>query len=223
MCKDTPEDTVYLVTGLGNIGEKYKNTRHNIGFLTLDYLANKLNSPFSFKKTLNGSISQINQYSSKKLILLKPHTFMNRSGESVKKTLKYFKIKTDNLIIIHDDLDLSYNTIRTRLKGRSGGHNGLKSISEHLGTDDFKRIKAGISNEHLKKLRDFSSKDAVIDFVLSKFNKEEEKNLENYCREIAKVLEIFLNDNKANTFNLNNSLKKRGANEKNINQKIIRQ
>ncbi len=200
MHEDNSLTTFYLVAGLGNIGKKYEGTRHNIGFLTLDYLAKKFNSPFTFKKSLNGSISQINLTPFKKIILLKPHTFMNRSGEAIKKALKYFKIQTDNLIVIHDDLDLGYNTIRTRLKGSSGGHNGLKSITDHLGTDKFKRIKVGISNEHLEKLREFGVQEAVIDFVLSKFNQDERKNLFNYCSEIATVLEIFLNENKANTF-----------------------
>lgn len=128
-----------LIIGLGNPGGKYKTTRHNIGWMVLDLLAKSLGVEFK-----NHARTESELVSGKGFKLAKPQTYMNESGRSVAKLLHYFDLKAEDLIVIHDDLDLPLGTIRQRQTGRSGGHNGIQSIIEHLKTKDFARIKLGI-------------------------------------------------------------------------------
>lgn len=157
----------YLVVGLGNIGEKYMNTRHNIGFLVADALASSLDA--SFDKSNFGSISQA-KYKGRQLFILKPDTYMNLSGEAVVFWMKKEKILIENLLIITDDLNLTYGTIRIKTKGSNGGHNGLKSIEFCLQTAHYNRLRIGIGNSF--------GKGEQIDFVLGEWSEEESKNLD---------------------------------------------
>ena len=168
----------FLVVGLGNIGEKYENTRHNIGFDIVDHLAIKLNSTFSSAKY--GEVLKT-KYAGKQIVLLKPNTFMNLSGKAVLYWLKKEKIDVNNLIIIVDDLNLDFGISRLRKSGSDGGHNGLKDIANSLNSTKFTRLRFGIGNNY--------KKEKQVDFVLSKWNSEESAKLENH---LVKNVEIIL-------------------------------
>ena len=151
-----------LIVGLGNPGREYENTRHNIGFMCLDKMAEYLKVNFDSNK-FSGSYAQVN-YNGEKIILLKPGKYMNLSGEVIRDFVKFFKISVEDVLIICDDLDTAVGTYRLRYKGSSGGHNGLKNIELHLRTKEYKRIKIGISNNKLIDTKDY---------VLGKFTKDE--------------------------------------------------
>tara|TARA_B100001113_G_C21013059_1_gene580181 strand:- start:300 stop:908 length:609 start_codon:yes stop_codon:yes gene_type:complete len=168
----------FLIVGLGNIGEKYKNTRHNIGFDIVDQLAIKLNSTLSSAKY--GEVLKT-KYAGKQIILLKPNTFMNLSGKAVLYWLKKEKIDESNLIIIVDDLNLDFGISRLRKSGTDGGHNGLKDIANSLNSTKFTRLRFGIGNNY--------KKEKQVDFVLSKWNSEESDTLKNH---LDKNVEIIL-------------------------------
>lgn len=168
----------FLVVGLGNIGEKYENTRHNIGFDIVDQLAVKLNSTFSSAKY--GEVLKT-KYAGKQIVLLKPNTFMNLSGKAVLYWLKKEKIDVSNLIIIVDDLNLDFGISRLRKSGTDGGHNGLKDIANSLNSTKFTRLRFGIGNNY--------KKEKQVDFVLSKWNSEESPKLKNH---LDKNVEIIL-------------------------------
>lgn len=148
-----------MIVGLGNPGEKYKNTKHNIGFMVLDKWAKQENVLFNQSKH-NALICDI-RINGEKVILVKPQTFMNLSGEAVKPLMNYFNIDSDDLVIIYDDMDLPIGKIRLRQKGSAGGHNGIKSIIQHLGTQQFNRVRVGVG-------RPFEF-ETVIQHVLSPF------------------------------------------------------
>ena len=168
----------FLIVGLGNIGEKYKNTRHNIGFDIVDQLAIKLNSTLSSAKY--GEVLK-SKYAGKQIILLKPNTFMNLSGKAVLYWLKKEKIDVSNLIIIVDDLNLDFGISRLRKSGTDGGHNGLKDIANSLNSTKFTRLRFGIGNNY--------KKEKQVDFVLSKWNSEESVTIKNH---LDKNVEIIL-------------------------------
>ena len=170
-----------LIVGLGNPGKEYENTRHNIGFIFIDDFAEK-NKLSIDKEKFNGLYTQAT-VNGQKVILLKPLSYMNLSGEVVKKYVDYFKIDIDNILIINDDLDMNLGKIRLRPDGSSGGHNGLKNISLHLGTEKFKRLKIGISNN-----KEIDTKD----YVLGKFNKEEKETINNLKNTISELLSDFI-------------------------------
>ena len=136
-----------LIVGLGNPGKEYEKTRHNTGFMALDSFAQK-NGVVIDKKKYNGLYADAT-INGEKIILLKPQTFMNLSGECVRKYVDYFKIKVEDILVINDDLDLEVGRLRLRRNGDSAGHNGLKNIELNLGTKDFKRLKIGIYNYEL--------------------------------------------------------------------------
>ena len=169
-----------LVVGLGNKGDEYKNTRHNIGFLFIDKLANDLNEKID-KEKFNGLYKEV-VINGEKVILLKPLSYMNLSGEVVLKYIQYFKIKIDDILVISDDLDMPIGKIKLNQNGSSGGHNGLKNISENIGTTEFKRLKVGISND-----KTISTKD----YVLGKFSVEENKILDSISDEVIEILKEF--------------------------------
>ena len=155
-----------LVVGLGNIGEKYKNTNHNMGFMVLDKVAKELG--FTFKKNMcSSTVAQIN-VEGQTIVFAKPSTYMNNSGEAVKSLCAKFGVdKSKDLLIISDDIDLSPSQIRIRQKGSAGSHNGLKSIVEHLGTTDFNRLRVGVGRP---------DKQLIIDFVLANAKLDESLN-----------------------------------------------
>ncbi len=154
----------YLIVGLGNIGEEYKDTRHNIGFTVLDAMAQASNTAFKDKRY--GATCEIS-YKGRDLILLKPSTFMNLSGNAVGYWMKKEHIPTENLLIVVDDIALPLGSIRMRHKGSDGGHNGLAHITTILGTDEYPRIRFGIGNSF--------NKGSQINFVLGKWSPEDKK------------------------------------------------
>jgi len=152
-----------LIVGLGNPGKQYADTRHNIGFMVLDSLN------LDYKEGFNGLFASEN-IAGKKVYFLKPFTFMNLSGQSVGEIARYFDIEPQNILVVHDDLDMDFGKMKFRRKGSSGGHNGIKSIISHLSTEDFPRLKLGIG-----KARGNSSS-----YVLNQFNSEEKKHLSKF-------------------------------------------
>ena len=146
-------DKVKLIVGLGNPGREYEKTRHNIGFMTIDKFAAKLGVSID-KQKFNGLYADV-VINSEKVILLKPQSFINLSGEVIRKFVDFYKINIDDILIIHDDLDLPIGAYKIKYHGSSGGHNGLKNIELHLGTKEYKRIKIGISNNKLIDTRDY--------------------------------------------------------------------
>jgi len=169
-----------LVVGLGNPGKKYKDTKHNVGFMSLNSYAqaNKIKYKKSIKFT--GEIAKTD-----KTILLKPKTYMNNSGLSVRKVMQYYKIKPENVLIIFDDLNLPFAKLRLRQKGSAGGHNGIKSIITHLATQEFNRLRVGIGRN--------SDKEMKID-VLSTFSKKESQELDNLVVDIIKIIDDFVEE-----------------------------
>jgi len=159
-----------LIIGLGNPGKSYEKTRHNLGFMALDDLATKIDADFKEDKKNNVLIAkQIlkkDKGTNQKIILAKPLLYMNNSGEVVKKILDYYKLKTTNIWVIHDDIDIKLGEIKIRLGGSSAGQKGVQSIIENIGTDRFYRFRFGIKPMT-------PQKEAVEDFVLKKFSKEE--------------------------------------------------
>lgn len=152
-----------LIVGLGNPGEKYDGTRHNIGFEVIDYLANEYDAP-SFREKFQGLLTEI-QYKDDKILLLKPQTFMNLSGDSVKDVVKFFKLNPkEDVIVAFDDMDLKQGQIKIKRQGGAGGHNGIKSIISHLG-EEFIRVKLGIGKPE--------TREEVINYVLGRFGKSE--------------------------------------------------
>ncbi len=178
-----------LITGLGNAGDKYDNTRHNIGFELIDFLAfkYKCGSFTSFSK--NSSLLKT-QIHGKDCILLKPQTFMNLSGISVLEVMKFYKIEKQNIIVIHDDLDLATGKIKVKIGGGDGGHNGLKSITGLIGADYF-RLRIGISKPVYK--------EQTADYVLGKIKNEAERTaldlaINKCSANIIHLLNLNLND-----------------------------
>lgn len=155
---------VKLIIGLGNPGKPYEHTRHNIGFDVIDELANRWNAPLNQTK-FNGMYATVHRPEGK-VILLKPLTYMNLSGECVRPLMDYFDIEIEDIIVIYDDLDLETGKLRLRGKGSAGGHNGIKSLIQHLGTQEFNRIRVGISRP--------PAGIKVADYVLAKFSKEDQ-------------------------------------------------
>ncbi|MCL4114840.1 UNVERIFIED_CONTAM: hypothetical protein GTU68_043720 [Idotea baltica] len=156
----------YLIVGLGNIGAKYDNTRHNIGFEVVDLLAKRHDAQWEQDRLV---LYTSFKYKGKQFHLIKPTTYMNLSGRAVKYWYDKLKIKPENLLVILDDLSLDFEKLRLRLKGSAGGHNGLKNIQELMGTAKYSRIKFGIGGNF--------PRGRQIDFVLGEFNKQEKEEL----------------------------------------------
>lgn len=173
-----------LIVGLGNPGEKYKNTRHNIGFMVLDELLKMLNID-KWKLEKNAEKAEC-ICKKEKIVFIKPQKYINLSGEVIKEYINYYKIKPIDILVIHDDMDLEVGRIKLVQSGSSAGHNGLKNIEENLQTKEYKRIKVGIGKNKLKD---------VINHVLGKINKkEEEKIVSSINLAVEIVLEYFEND-----------------------------
>ena len=170
-----------LIIGLGNPGKDYENTRHNIGFKFLDYYLDYKGETPKWSKKKNGLIydTKIND---DKVLFLKPQTFMNLSGDSVRKIVDYYNINIEDILIISDDLDLNTGNFKLRLSGSSGGHNGIKDIQNKLNTSDIKRLKIGISNN-----KNMNTKD----YVLDNFSKEEDKKLQELFKELCLVVDDY--------------------------------
>jgi PTH1 family peptidyl-tRNA hydrolase len=171
-----------IIVGLGNPGEKYLNTRHNIGFMILDKIAYHKGISFKREKIFEADITSF-FVKSEKIYLVKPTTFMNGSGKAVKPLLTYLNISLTNLAIIYDDLDMDVGRVRLRMKGSAGGHNGVKSLIHYLGTQEFNRVKVGIGHPD----RDQS----VVNYVLGEFLKEEKEIMNAALKTVADAISYF--------------------------------
>jgi len=184
---------VKIIVGLGNPGNEYNNTRHNIGFMAIDEVAKYYNTNF-IKNKFNGLYAELT-INGEKVILLKPQSFINLSGDVIIRFLNYFKINIVDLLVICDDMDLDTGTFKLRYKGGSAGHNGLKNIESNLKTNEYKRIKIGISkNKNI----------STVDYVLGKLTKEEQEKINNTIKLIPNIVEDFINlsfENLMNKYN----------------------
>lgn len=164
--KNLPPDMKFLLVGLGNIGPEYAETRHNIGFMVLDELAGKHNAQFELGR--HAFITEL-RHKGKSFTLIKPTTYMNLSGKAIAHHLTALKIPAANMLVITDDLALPLGKLRMRAKGSAGGHNGLKHIEETLGTNEYARLRFGVGDQF--------PKGRQVDYVLSPFSEEEQKQL----------------------------------------------
>jgi PTH1 family peptidyl-tRNA hydrolase len=171
-----------LIVGFGNPGSQYENTRHNIGFKVIDELSRRWNVPLTQSKFKG--IYAIAHKSREKVILLKPLTYMNLSGESIEALMDYYDIELEDLVVIYDDLDLPVGKIRLRQKGSAGGHNGVKSTISHVGTQIFNRIRIGIDRP--------TNGMSVPDYVLSRFSTAEQPDLTDAVQRSADACENWL-------------------------------
>jgi PTH1 family peptidyl-tRNA hydrolase len=182
--KNTPEDNIpmkkFLIVGLGNIGSEYANTRHNIGFKVLDYIANQ--EGISFQSVKLGDVTEL-KIKGRTLILLKPNTYMNLSGKAVKYWLEKEKIEKENLLVITDDLNLAFGTIRIKTKGTDGGHNGLKNIQLLLNSTEYPRFRFGIS--------DAFKKGKQVDYVLGEWDATEKEQLKERLALSSEIVKSF--------------------------------
>lgn len=180
---------MYLLIGLGNKGEKYTKTRHNFGFLTIDQLV----KDYDLKEEGEKFSSQVfkGEIKGKKIIALKPQTFMNNSGIAALEAMQFYKIKIENIIVFHDEVDLEIGRIKVKIGGGSAGHNGLKSLDEKIGKD-YLRVRLGISRPQNPEFE-------VADYVLSKFSKEEFQTVEKINKKISDLITDLL-DNKTDLF-----------------------
>lgn len=169
-----------LIIGLGNPGKKYHETKHNIGFMCLDEYATQKNYVFKKDNKFQAEIVKNGN-----VILLKPHTFMNLSGQSLRACMDYYNVDIEDVLVIYDDLDLPLGKLRLREKGSAGGHNGIKNIISHIGTQDFYRVRVGIDSNKMIDTKDY---------VLGKFSKDEKIELETKIRVVVDVINDFIND-----------------------------
>lgn len=180
-----------IVAGLGNPGNKYAGTRHNVGFSTIVYLGDKYNIRFTEKK--HKALYGIGIIGGEKVVLAMPQTFMNLSGESVRELFDYYKCDKDDIIIVYDDIDLPIGKIRIRERGSAGGHNGMKNIISELGTEDFVRVRVGVG----KKPDNMD----LANYVLSRFSKEELPEIKRSCETACDAVELILKDGAAAAMN----------------------
>ncbi|MBR5228158.1 MAG: aminoacyl-tRNA hydrolase [Clostridia bacterium] len=173
------------IIGLGNIGNEYNNTRHNMGFMCLDYFAQKMNVEFT--KKLKKCIYAECTINGEKVIIAKPTTFMNLSGEAVVELMNWFKLQLEDICVIYDDVDLPFGSVRYREKGSSGTHNGMRNILQLVGNQNLKRIRVGIEQ------RDENSRIELYDFVLSKYSKNDLEKIEKeICPIVKENIDNFL-------------------------------
>ena len=170
-----------LIVGLGNPGKKYQNTRHNVGFMFVDEVAKLYKLKFNLDKARQAEIAEIT-INGEKVLLAKPQTFMNLSGIAIAKISSFYKIPTEDILIIYDDMDLDVARIKIKPSGSSGGHNGMKSIIASLGTEEIKRIRIGI---------DKAAND-TIDYVLGKFTKVEKKEIDVVIAQAPDMINYYL-------------------------------
>lgn len=170
-----------LIVGLGNPGEEYNNTRHNVGFSFIDYYLNKKNIFAHWSKKFNGLFFKT-KLNDEDVIFLKPQTYMNLSGNAVYSIMSYYNIDVSDILVISDDLDLLIGNFKLKLNGSCGGHNGLRDIENKIGTSNYKRLKIGISND-----KSIDTKD----YVLGKLSNEDVKLLDNVFEKLLAVLDDY--------------------------------
>ena len=172
---------MFLICGLGNFGQEYDFTRHNVGFAIVDIISRKYCSPLVLKEKFKSQFSQTN-IANQSVILLKPQTYMNLSGQALQLIVNYYKILLTNIIIIHDDLDLEFGKIKVKIGGSSAGHNGIKSVDQHIGKN-YLRIRVGIGKP--KNLD-------IADYVLQQFSLKEKENIEIVYYKIVDSISLLL-------------------------------
>ena len=175
---------MYVIAGLGNPGREYEGTRHNVGFMTLDALADKYNIDVrekAFKGLIGKGVIEGN-----KVILVKPQTYMNLSGECIRQVMDYYKVDPSEFIVIYDDISLVPGGIRIRKKGSAGGHNGIKNIIAHLGTQEFPRVRIGVGEKPARM--------DLADYVLGRFHGEEKAIMEDARKRAAKAAVMMMNE-----------------------------
>ena len=188
---------MYIIAGLGNPSKEYEKTRHNAGFDTIDLLAEKLGIDLTEKK--HRAYCGKGMIGTEKVLLLKPQTFMNNSGESLRDAADFYKVEPEQILVIYDDISLEPGQLRIRMKGSAGGHNGIKSIIAHLKTQDFPRIKIGVGAK--------PERMDLADYVLSRFSPAEWEKMEESFREGAEAVITFLKDGKDAAMNQYNRKK----------------
>ncbi|MDO4668015.1 MAG: aminoacyl-tRNA hydrolase [Streptococcus sp.] len=172
-----------LIVGLGNPGDKYVETKHNVGFMLIDKMCKELNLNFSINKIFQVELAST-FINGEKIYFIKPITFMNQSGKAVQALLAYYGLENEDLLVVYDDLDMEVGKVRFRSKGSSGGHNGIKSIINCIGTQEFKRIKIGIGKP--------KDKSSVIHYVLKKFNQEDYTTILNALDKVDNAVNYYL-------------------------------
>ena len=170
-----------LIVGLGNIGREYENTRHNIGFMVVDELARRLGVSFG-KEDRSAYMAEYR--APEKIIIIKPTTYMNLSGVAVGAYANFYHIDPDDIAVIQDDMDMPVGQLRIRKKGSAGGHNGIKNIIAHLGTQEFPRIKVGVGDKPPRM--------DLADYVLSRFSKEDREKMEQAFKDAAEAVEVMI-------------------------------
>lgn len=175
-----------LVVGLGNIGKEYDGTRHNIGFALLDHVAEEFGVTWQERPKFKARVAELG-FGGEKVVLAKPTTFYNLSGEAVRALSDFYKIDPEDILVIHDELALPFGTIRTRGRGTDAGNNGIKNITAHVGPE-YARIRVGTANEQ-------SAQKAEI-FVLKPFTKEEQGNIKKLAEQTARFVEDFIHEDK---------------------------
>lgn len=186
-----------LIVGLGNFEAKYDKTRHNIGFEALDALAKTWQLSFTENRHFQGLFTKGIVKRNQKVYLLKPLTYMNRSGQSVRAVSDWYKLSLASILVIYDDMDLPVGRIRIRLGGSAGGHNGMKSVISHLGSQDFSRLRIGIGKSHAQK--------ETISHVLGKFAPDEKNIMKNVLPLVVDALEISLKEGVEKAMSLYNN------------------
>lgn len=186
----------YIIAGLGNPGSRYEMTRHNAGFLAMDLLA--IEEGFDIKKLRHHALVSDAVISGKKCLVMKPQTMMNASGEAVGEAAKFYKIPPERVLIVYDDISLDVGKTRIRRKGSAGGHNGIKSIIAHLGSENFPRVKIGVGKKP-------SPEYDLVSWVLGRFPKEQEPDLKSALENSTKAVRLIVNDEMDRAMNLYNS------------------
>lgn len=178
------EQTIRLIVGLGNPGKAYELTRHNVGFEVIRKIASEQGWTFKYVANLSGDVAQ-GIIEDQKIMLLQPATYMNSSGRAVRMCMDYFKIDLRSILVISDDVYLPFGVLRFRKKGSAGGHKGLLSIEQHLGTQEYSRLKIGIDGAHHAEL---------ADYVLGSFNKDEMEKFPEVCEEAVSFVKEWIKE-----------------------------
>ena len=176
-----------LIIGLGNFGQQYEQTRHNVGFMALDHLAEEYGTIWQEKTKFKASVAEV-RLGAQRVIFAKPTTFYNLSGEAAVAIMQFFKLEPDDVLVVHDELALPFGTIRTRLSGSDAGNNGIKSLNAHIG-QTYARIRVGIANDQLRPSN-------AADFVLGKFTADELASMPQIAEHIARFVEDFIHEDK---------------------------
>lgn len=186
----------YIIAGLGNPGGKYEMTRHNAGFLAMDLLA--IEDGFDIKKLKHHALVADAEINGKRCLVMKPQTMMNNSGEAIGEAARFYKIPPENVIIVYDDISLDIGQTRIRRKGSAGGHNGIKSIIAHLGSENFPRVKVGVGKKP-------DPEYDLVSWVLGRFPKDKESDLKSALENSTKAVRLIVGDEIDKAMNLYNS------------------